>query len=232
MCSRSILAVRLRTDAYGTAFGSSKNVLCMFKIIFIVHPNVASICIREVFGRHSGSIRHVRKTFGKHALVIGEFGMNICRVLKAFGKHTESDRKGILSKSTCGKYSVYSETILKTFGKQTDIIRWYIEKNTFGGTLPAFGNTSAAFWKRSERVRHVLCSFGVFGKHTKHIVHSGSKRAVRKMFWKNAGRVLAIRYTFGGINETKSGKDTENVRKRSESIRYVLGPCRRKHTEP
>ena len=67
MCSRSILAVRLRTDAYGTAFGSSINVLCMFKIIFIDHPNVASMCTREVFGKHSRRIRHVRKTFGKHA---------------------------------------------------------------------------------------------------------------------------------------------------------------------
>ena len=67
MCSRSILAVRLRTDAYGTAFGSSKNVLYMFKIMFIDHPNVASMCIREVFGKLSRSVRHVRKTFGKHA---------------------------------------------------------------------------------------------------------------------------------------------------------------------
>ena len=60
------MTVRLHTDAYGTAFGSSKNVLCMFKIIFINHLNVASMCIREVFGKHSRSIRHVRKTFGKH----------------------------------------------------------------------------------------------------------------------------------------------------------------------
>ena len=67
MCSSSILAVRLRTDAYGTAFGSSKNVLCIFKIICIDHPNVASMCIREVFEKHSRSIRHVRKKFGKHA---------------------------------------------------------------------------------------------------------------------------------------------------------------------
>ena len=34
MCSRIILAVRLRTDEDETAFGSFKNVLCMFKIIF------------------------------------------------------------------------------------------------------------------------------------------------------------------------------------------------------
>ena len=67
MCSRIILAVRLRTDAYGTAFGNSKNVLCLFKIISIDHPNVAFMCIREVFGKHYRSIQHVRKTSGKHA---------------------------------------------------------------------------------------------------------------------------------------------------------------------
>ena len=67
LCSRSILAVRLRTNEYGMAFGRSKNVLCMFKIIVIDHPNVASMCIREIFGKHSRSIRHVRKTSGKHA---------------------------------------------------------------------------------------------------------------------------------------------------------------------
>ena len=59
--------IRLHTDAYGMAFSSSKHLLCMFKIIFIDHPNVASMCIREVFGKHFRSIRHVRKTFGKHA---------------------------------------------------------------------------------------------------------------------------------------------------------------------
>ena len=66
VCSRSISAVRLRTDAHGTAFGSSKNVLCMFKIIFIDHLNVTSMCIREVFRKHSRSIHNVQKTFGKH----------------------------------------------------------------------------------------------------------------------------------------------------------------------
>ena len=70
LCSRSILAVRVRTDAYGTAFGSSKKLLCTFKIIFNDHPNVASMCIREVFRKHSRSIRHVRKMHAssrKHA---------------------------------------------------------------------------------------------------------------------------------------------------------------------
>ena len=166
MCSRSILDVRLRTDAYGTTFGSSNHLLCMFKIIFNDHPNVASMCIREVFEKHSRSIRHVRKTFGKHAscswcirnenvevldsvcfpntpnghLEYDECFPNVfsilrkaCgkssvhsrlirRVRKAFGKHTKSVRKQNLLKSTCGKYSVYSETILKTFGKQTESI--------------------------------------------------------------------------------------------------------------
>ena len=52
---------------FGLAFGSSKNILCMFKIIFIHLPNVANMCICKVFGKHSMSIRHVRKTFRKHA---------------------------------------------------------------------------------------------------------------------------------------------------------------------
>jgi hypothetical protein len=65
--SRSTLAVRFRTDACGTALGSSKNVLRMFKIICIDLPNVACMCIREVFGKHSKNIRRVRKTFGKYA---------------------------------------------------------------------------------------------------------------------------------------------------------------------
>ena len=151
MCSRSILAVRLRTDAFGTALGSSK---------ILWRP-----C---VFGKYSGSILGAYGMYGKRwgsmRLVLGAFGMkswrcwvpyafrtpqmdlehdecfpnvfsivrNACgkssvhsrsirRVLKAFGKHAESVRKGNLSKSTLRKYSVYSETILKTFGKQTSL---------------------------------------------------------------------------------------------------------------
>jgi hypothetical protein len=61
--SRIILAVLFRTDVYGTAFGSSKNVLRMFKIIFIDLPNVACRCIREVFGKHSRNIMRVRKAY-------------------------------------------------------------------------------------------------------------------------------------------------------------------------
>ena len=56
---------------------------------------------------------------------------SIRRVLKAFGKHTESVRKGNLSKSTC-LFWKHSETILKIFGKQTESIRWYIWENTIG----------------------------------------------------------------------------------------------------
>ena len=63
MCSRSTLVVRFRTDAYGTTFSNSNNFLCIFKIIFIDHLNVSFMCIRE----YSRNIRHVRKTFGKHA---------------------------------------------------------------------------------------------------------------------------------------------------------------------
>ena len=79
VCARSILTVRLRTEAYGTAFGSFKNVLCMFKIIFIV----ASICIREVFEKYSGSILGAYGMYGKRSgsmrLVFGAFGMKIWR---------------------------------------------------------------------------------------------------------------------------------------------------------
>lgn len=50
------------------------------------------------------------------------------------------------------------------------------------------------FWKRFERVRHVLCLFGDFGKQT---VHSGSVREVRsnfrKEYWKGSGYSLYIR---------------------------------------
>ena len=81
MCCRSILTVRLRTDAYGTAFGSSKHLLCRFKIIFIDHPNVASVCIREAFGKHSRSILGAYGMYGKRSgsmrLVLGAFGMKI-----------------------------------------------------------------------------------------------------------------------------------------------------------
>ena len=93
-----------------------------------------------------------------------------------------------------------SSSIYRMFADFTGILEW--------------------FWKRSERVHHVLCLFGVFGKQT---LHSGSVRAIRKMFWKNTGRVLAIRYTFGGINEKEILK---GYWKRSESIRHVLWPFR------
>ncbi len=125
---------------------------------------------REVFRKHSRSIRHVRKTVGKHASsswcirnenleVLGsvwfpntpnghrtwrmlsesvlkacgkssDHSRSIRRVLKAFGKHTESVRKGNLSKSTCGKYSVYSESILKPYWKHSES-----KRKAFGDTL-------------------------------------------------------------------------------------------------
>ena len=80
----SILAVRLRMDAYEKAFGSSKNVLCMFKIIRMwrgVH--VYSVSIREVFGKYSGSILGAYGMYGNRLgsmrLIIGAFGMKIWR---------------------------------------------------------------------------------------------------------------------------------------------------------
>ena len=108
VCSMSMLALLLRTDAYGTAFGSYNNLFRMFKIIFIDlpnHPNVASMCIREVFGKHSRSMRHVRKTSGKHASrsgcirnenleVLGSVWFpNSESILKPYYKHSESKRK-------------------------------------------------------------------------------------------------------------------------------------------
>ena len=50
VCSRILLSVRLRADADETAFGSFKILLCMFKIMFIDYPNVASMHV------YSGSI--------------------------------------------------------------------------------------------------------------------------------------------------------------------------------
>ena len=44
-----------------------------------------------------------------------------------FGKHSEAFeivQKGNLSKPICGKYSVYSKSILKTFGKETESMIW------------------------------------------------------------------------------------------------------------
>ena len=71
--------------------------------------------------RHFG----VRKACGKACEKSSGYSSSIRCVRKAFGKHTESIRKGNLSKSICGKYLVYSEIILKTFGKETESIRWY-----------------------------------------------------------------------------------------------------------
>ena len=139
MCSRSILDVRLRTDAYGTTFGSSNHLLCMFKIIFNDHPNVASMCIREVFEKHSMSIRHVRKTFGKHASFSwcirnenvevldsvcfpntpnGHLEYDECfpNVSVSSGKHVERVQ------SILGRFAVFGkhpESIRKAFGNKT-----------------------------------------------------------------------------------------------------------------
>ena len=98
MCSGSILAVRLRMDAYGTAFGSTK---------YFVHvqnnfhrPSDCGVHVWEIFGKHSRSIPHVRKTSGKHAScswcirneVFGLFGKHSETKLKIFGKQTETIR--------------------------------------------------------------------------------------------------------------------------------------------
>ena len=78
---------------------------------------------------HSRSIRHVRK---------------------AFGKHTESIRKGNLSKSTCGKYSVYSESIRKPYCKHLET-----KREAFGDTL---GKTHSEGHSTSlKHVRREIC---------------------------------------------------------------------------
>ena len=64
----------------------------------------------------TNAFRKFSVSYGKRAeRVRSVHSRSIRRVLKAFGKHTESVRKGTLSKSTCGKYSVYSESILKPY---------------------------------------------------------------------------------------------------------------------
>ena len=69
-------------------------------------------CFPNVFGIRSVHSRSIR------------------RVLKTFGKHTERVRKGNFSKSTCGKYSVYYESILKLYLKHSEN-----ERKAVGDTL-------------------------------------------------------------------------------------------------
>ena len=141
VCSRSILAVRLRTDAYGTAFGSSKNVLCMFIIIFIDHPNVASMCIREVFVSILGAYGMYGKRSGSMRLVLGAcWNENVilrCWVPYAFPNTPNGPRtRRMLSerfqypfrvsqnvRTACGKSLVQFRSIrhvLKAFGKHSE----------------------------------------------------------------------------------------------------------------
>jgi hypothetical protein len=132
--SRSILAVRFRADAYGTAFGSSKNVLHMFKIIFM-----ACRCIREVFGKHSRNIRHVRKTVGKHTSsywwirneVLGSVCFPNTRMDLEHDECFPNMNVGVLGAN--GPYSGSIRSIRKPFG--------------------VFGNHSKPYWKHSESKR-------------------------------------------------------------------------------
>ena len=78
VCPRSILAVRLRTDAYGTAFGSSKKCVVHVQINF-----------HRPSGRFQYPTESVRKACGKSSVS----SMSIRRVLKAYGKHTGSIRE-------------------------------------------------------------------------------------------------------------------------------------------
>jgi len=58
------MAVWLHKDVYkGTPMGSSKNVLYMLKIIFIDHPNVASMCIWSAFKKHTAGTENVAEAY-------------------------------------------------------------------------------------------------------------------------------------------------------------------------
>ena len=58
-----------------------------------------------------------------------------------------------------------------------------------------------AFWKRSERLRHLLCPFG---KHTEHTVPFGSSENVLKGYWKRSESIRHVIGPFGVF-----GKHTE-----------------------
>ena len=73
MCSRSILAVRLRTDAYGTAFGSSKNIV---QVQNNVHRPY-ECGVRVYSGSIIGAYGMYEKRSGSMRLVLGAFGMKI-----------------------------------------------------------------------------------------------------------------------------------------------------------
>ena len=109
----------------------SSLVALISRIIQIYNPGcsyvsllLAIYCVVEKFLLYGRFLKHLAgrqskpKTFGKAAERMRKSSVHsrsIRRVLKAFGKYTESVWKGSLSKSTCGKYSVYSESILKPF---------------------------------------------------------------------------------------------------------------------
>jgi hypothetical protein len=78
-----------------------------------------------VFGKYSGSILGTYGVYGKRSksihLVLGVFGMR-CWVPYAFRPPR------MVYSETIWCIRNHSETILKTFGKQTESIRWYIEE--------------------------------------------------------------------------------------------------------
>ena len=106
----------------------------MFKIIFIKLRNVTSICIREVLDKHFRNIRYVRKTFRKNAsspMCIRKTPnghderfrnpfISVRRVLKAFGKHTESE---VIMREVLGLFLKYIGNIRRANEIQTETIR-------------------------------------------------------------------------------------------------------------
>ena len=124
--SGSIYSVLGAHWLFDSALGNSKNLLCMFKIIFIDHLNVASMCTRKIFGNHYRGM-YVKRSRSM-PLVLGAFGTpriniehdepfpNAFRTLSGRFAVFWSIRK---VKSTWGKYSVY----LKAFGKHS-VVHW------------------------------------------------------------------------------------------------------------
>ena len=98
--------------------------------------------------------------------------------------------------------NIYTETMFRDIVLSVALHRF--DARTHNGRISHIIwilRTSPAFGKGSERVRYVLGLFGVFGKNTE---HTGSERAVRKIF----GKHIEIRKGYW---------------KHSESIRHVLG---------
>ena len=110
--SRSILGAY---GMYGKSSGNMRLVLGAFGMKFwrcwVPNSPNGPRTWRMLSERFQYPFRVLRKACGMSSV----HSRSIRRVLKAFGKHTESVPKGNLSTSICGKYSVYTESILKPY---------------------------------------------------------------------------------------------------------------------